>query len=426
MAIRLHREGDATQAKRIYKRVLRAQPSQPDALHYLGVLKHQEGESDAAVDLIRRAITASPDYIDAHNNLGNVLRDGGEYEQAEACYREVVSINPEYGNAYNNLGVVLRAQDRLDESADAYRRAIELKPNDADQHYNLGNTFRDAHQFEDAIVEYRRAIELDPDHIAGHKNLGIELYRLGKRDEAAEVYRHWLERSPDDPTARHMLAANTGESVPGRASDGFVQKLFDAFAGSFDQNLERLGYRAPELVGGAIAAQLGEAVRGMCVLDAGCGTGLCGPLLGPYAARLVGVDLSPRMVEMAKNRRVYDDLIVAELTAFMSGVVGEYDLIVSADTLVYFGDLRTVLAGGAGALRDGGLLVFTVEQVGEGEAVEGFRLNHHGRYSHTRGYVERTLMGAGLEVISVTVDVLRKESGQPVEGLVVTARKGAS
>ena len=37
------------------------------------------------------------------------------------------------------------------------------------------------------------------------------------------------------------------------------------------------------------------------ILDAGCGTGLCGPLLRPLAARLVGVDLSEKMVELARD-----------------------------------------------------------------------------------------------------------------------------
>ena len=39
-----------------------------------------------------------------------------------------------------------------------------------------------------------------------------------------------------------------------------------------------------------------DASRSLDVLDAGCGTGLCGPLVAPYARRLVGVDLSEAML----------------------------------------------------------------------------------------------------------------------------------
>ena len=49
-------------------------------------------------------------------------------------------------------------------------------------------------------------------------------------DAAAQVYRDWLERDPDNPTARHLLAATTGEEVPERAADDYVATYFDASA----------------------------------------------------------------------------------------------------------------------------------------------------------------------------------------------------
>ena len=85
-----------------------------------------------------------------------------------------------------------------------------------------------------------------------------------------------------------MLAASTGRDVPPRASDAFVVNTFDNFASSFEVKLESLSYRAPALVADTLA-DAGLAPDGrLVVLDAGCGTGLCGPLLRPYASRLVG------------------------------------------------------------------------------------------------------------------------------------------
>ena len=52
-----------------------------------------------------------------------------------------------------------------------------------------------------------------------------------------------------------------------------------------------------------------EPSKQLDVLDAGCGTGLCGPLLAPYARRLIGVDLSEGMLALAKEKHVYDALI---------------------------------------------------------------------------------------------------------------------
>src|SRR5262249_1777868 len=122
-----------------------------------------------------------------------------------------------------------------------------------------------------------------------------------------------------------------------------------------------LEYRAPEFVMAAVAAQIPSATGSLVVLDAGCGTGLCARALGPYARSLTGVDLSPAMLSHAARLEQYDELREEELTAHLQASRARYDLVVSADTLCYFGELKPVLGAAARALRPDGLIVFTVE-----------------------------------------------------------------
>src|SRR6202012_4484032 len=105
-----------------------------------------------------------------------------------------------------------------------------------------------------------------------------------------------------------------------------------------------LKYEAPQLLHAALQRP-GQLPResGLRILDLGCGTGLCGPLLRPWAARLVGVDLSPKMLSKAAARGVYDQLNCAELTQWLAEEAQPFDVIVCADVLCYFGDLAQAL-----------------------------------------------------------------------------------
>jgi predicted TPR repeat methyltransferase len=207
-----------------------------------------------------------------------------------------------------------------------------------------------------------------------------------------------------------------------------VESTFDNFAESFDAKLGKLAYRAPDLVACALASACPEPGANLVALDAGCGTGLCGPLIRPYVTRLTGVDLSGGMLAKARGRNAYDELVKSELTAYLLAHPAAFDLVISADTLVYFGSLRKVLDAAHGTLRSDGLLIFTVEAIGDETSQKtgngaGYRINPHGRYSHGSDYLRETLLSTGFAVLGVDPAVLRNEGGNPVTGFVVTARK---
>lgn len=379
-----HRTGRLSDAENGYRSVLRIRPNDPDALHFLGMLHFQRGQREEAIALVRRSLGA----------LGS---------------------NP---HAWNNLGNMLLASNRAQEAADAYEQATQHGPMIAETWYNRAVCLRRTRQYDLAIDCFAKTIELKPQNSPVYERLGMMLYNLGRFRDAAETYRKWLAYDPENPIARHMLSAMTGEDVPERAGDEYLRELFDTFASSFDQNLSELGYCAPEL----LASTAGEYVASdgkLEILDAGCGTGLCGPLLRSMARRLVGVDLSPGMIEKAQARRTYDELVVGELCAFMQQRPEAFDVVISADTLVYFGALEVVSASARRCMRQGGVLAFTVEQLAHGE--ERYRIQPHGRFAHREDYVRTVLGEAGFDRVELRSVVLRRERGEEVHGHLVVA-----
>lgn len=242
--------------------------------------------------------------------------------------------------------------------------------------------------------------------------------RLDRRADALITWRRMLALDPGHAEARHMVAVLAGE-VPEKANEAYVAALFDAFADSFDEKLVGwLDYRAPQHVAAAVRAALGEGKTAARAIDLGCGTGLLAPELRGLVKHLDGVDLSPKMVEKARARRLYDTLVVGEIVAELQKHPAGYDLVAAADVLSYFGDLRALFEAVRAALPDGGLFVATVEK-GVGAR---YQAGKTGRYQHGEAYLRKRAAEAGFAVLSFGEIELRKEENKPVLGYVFALR----
>lgn len=422
-----------------------------------GVSRHDE-----AIAAYRRALALDERMAPAHNNLGNALRDRGSLSEAATAYRRALELDARFfaaaanlahvlakqpelpradvlaahdhalalaeaanlrtadvANLHNARGNLLQAEARIEDAIAAYRRAVELDPAFAEAHLNLAQAHARTLDLEQSVEPFRKGIALRPDDLTAYKRLALVLRRLRRNDEAREVYQAWHERDPSDPIAAHMATVRGQELPPERATDDYVRREFDDFATRFDEVLATLEYQGPKLVAEAIERSTIASRRDLDVLDAGCGTGLCASFLRPRARTLVGVDLSRGMLEQARRRGTYDELVEAELTEMVESKTAAFDLIVAADVLIYFGEIERLARGFRRALRAGGALVVTAEACDDEE--RGWVLNDGGRYAHHVAYLRRVLEAAGFEVHEITEARIRFELGTPAMGWVVTA-----
>jgi predicted TPR repeat methyltransferase len=398
-----------------------------EAHNNLGYAYLKQNKPGDAVASLRRAIAIRQDYPEALRNLGDALANQGKFGESVVHYQKALSIRPAYAEAMVNLGVALTKAGRIDDAIALYRQAIAIRPNYPEAFFNLGVALFDQVKLDEAIACYRKAIALDPDYINAHRNLGFTLHRQGAFEESASCYRRVIAIEPDNQSALHMIAAMAG-SNPERASTRYVAGLFDEYAEKFDAHLvQELEYRSPGLIVSMIRDSPPATGGKWDVLDLGCGTGLAGAAIAPYARHLVGVDLSPRMLDKARERGVYTRLEAADLLEMTRGEAAEtYDAVTAADVFVYIGKLDALFAEVKRLLRAGGRFGFTLETLklpGDAEAGAGalqdYRLTPTGRYAHSSAYIERLAAQSGFKVDQFVSTILRLELGKPVNGWLV-------
>jgi predicted TPR repeat methyltransferase len=358
--------------------------------------------------------------------LATELAEAGNAIAAVSTLRSAIQESSSDWRLHNTLGDVLVDSGREEEAIGAFIRAFQLKPDLASACVKIGRAFFSRGLTDPALFWLRRAMEIDSSNEAGMVTLAVAEAQSGCRDRVASLLKAWVSADPGNPIRCHLAAAIMAEAVPIRASDEYVTTLFDSYADKFDESLAKLHYRGPQLVADALADLELHPDQQRDVLDLGCGTGMVGEVLRPFARRLVGVDLSPNMLRKSADRGLYNELCRSEIVSFMQSRPLEFDLIAGSDLLTYVGDLDEFGPAAAGALRPEGWLIVVLESFEALTSEKGYRLNRSGRYSHQLQYVKQCLLKAGFVVEAVSDLPMRNDLGRPLPSLTVAARKTSS
>jgi predicted TPR repeat methyltransferase len=402
------------EAVRAYDIALQSR-AEPEVLNHRGHALFVLERRDEAVRDIEHALRIAPNFAEAHYHRGMLLQHEKRYPDALECYRRAVQLNPGHAQGWIRLAFVLsRMKGSPHECIAALDRALRAKPDDADALSARGGLLTGLRLLNDALADYDRALELAPNDAKIHSDRGECLLLQKRPQDAALSFRRALALGGDKVALGYVLASLGEQAAPPSAPQDYVVNLFDWYAETFDNHLQgRLNYQTPELVCAQIARLRPEG--GIDILDLGCGTGLCGPLLKPLARRMVGVDLSPNMLAVARKREIYDELVCSDLAQFMAGKDGQYDLIICTDVFIYVGALEKVFESARQTLRPGGLFAFSLERSEDQDMV----LRPSRRYAHSLRYIGGLASAHGFETISVEPSVIRQEGGIDLDGFLV-------
>lgn len=483
----LHRAGRLSEAEVGYRECLG--DGETAARFPLAVLLLQQSRHDEALELLEVLAQASPNNPDIVVNWSLALRNCGRTEESLMAAQRGCALAPMQVAAWNALGLAALELKRFDEALSAFETGLGLAPGHAALQLHRAHCLRHLGRSQEALSLYGQLLGDDPKLLEGWRGhartqaaLGhgedalrscefalhlapddrevafehaVALLRAGRADPAAQYFAAFVDGAPDDAQAwlwlgrarlaqgdltaardafeqahakdpldaviAHFRAAATG-GLPEAVESDYIRRLFDDFAGRFEHTLvDRLAYAIPARLADLLRRHRADVADS--VLDLGCGTGLMALELNKPGRVFDGVDLSTRMLELARAKGVYRDLHAMELGEFLSGAEREWDLIVAADVFVYVPDVREVFTEVMRCLHPGGWFAFSIE-VSAGDDTE--LLPSTGRYRHSPDRVRAALDAAGFVDTVGEAGVLRLESGQPVIGELILARRAPS
>ena len=381
------------------------------------------GRVEEAIPLLRALLRLDPRNVEALTALGTIYFETGQFERAQYLLGEAVRVMPDYADGWRLRGAALMQLSRHPGALTCFDQLLSLSPNHIEGLVNRATILFEMKRFEEALLGFDRVLALAPENAIAWNNRGNVLVAMRRLNEAVHCYDHALAIRPGLPTAeRNRFWVLLELRNVSRMADFAVRETFDEVASRFDKLMvDGLGY-----IGHLHVRKLAERVlppdtRALRILDLGCGTGLVGEAFKDLASggRLDGIDLSPKMIEVARSRGIYDELVLGDLEKVLLAGGRCYDLIVSADTMVYLGDLFPTFCGVFKHLEPGGLYIFACEAK-PGEGWEQIPAN---RFRHSERYIRNEAPRAELDVVDLMDCTIRSEAGEPVPGFAVALQK---
>lgn len=491
---------DHEKAKQHLHQALRLDPHHAESYNNLGRLFYKENLLSDAIPFFEKALRINPDYWEAHYNLAHSLTKKNQASQAMVHYQEALRLKPDHAFAHYNLGLLLFEMQSYEPAETHLKQAIELGLKEPMALYYLAHSLLALGKVEQAKQWFEEVIKAIPiqSEIHGemqretqretpektqnetpksnvnnkaenkqqetnqfleilaqsHHNLAVLNLRTNQKSQALNHFEQTLALNPNNETAQHMIEALKGiqSNNKTKAPNAYISELFDQYADYYDEHLKLdLKYAVPGRLRNAVGRCLGKELKPGRVLDLGCGTGLCGIYFRDLALTLIGIDLSPKMVEKAKSLGAYDEVVCGDFNEYLLSethtiLLSQFDLILAADVLVYLGDLKESFQNIAKALNNNGLFAFTIELdetsdfssiksinsinklntqefIDKTKSLPHYFLQLTGRYTHTVSYIHELASENHLSIEVEDSIVLRKNQDKEILGILFVLRK---
>ncbi len=387
-----------------------------------GLMAEKSGNIPAAFDALRRCVALDPNWSPGELQLALLYARRGMYDKAIMHAERLAKREPNNALVLGHLVDFAHATGNLELAVRELRRGLEYLPKDVQMRTLLASDLQVQGQRAEALRLWDELIADDPKNEQALLGRVTTLIEAGKASAATRDTTTLLELSPGNTIYAYYSAIAHGVT-PEHQPPELNRAMFDDMAATYDQHVVRgLRYQLPKIVAEKIIQRF--PTKSLSVLDLGCGTGLLGVCLGRLDGFLIGVDISHAMIAQAGSHGLYDRFhTVNILDAVRETPDNQYEVITALDVFIYTGDLKATIPNAHRILMPAGDLYFSCEVAPEDGP--DLVLQPNGRYAHKRSHVQALCKQVGFEQVEIEELVLRHEGGEPVNGILVTARKAA-
>ena len=434
-----------------YKEALHADPGFTLAHLNLGMLFFKNQEVAPAITQFNNVLAIDERNISAMFYLGLINLADENLEKAAKFFQEVLAVNSEHVESLVNLGVIALKQNKPQVAIDYFTKALALDENNLEARNNLAATFVHNDRYENALKYYENLLKEDPENVEylyntgvaqmglGHIEIAVRMFmqvleiqgehfgalsnlaaikmRNNDKPSAIKLLQRALKVEPNNKTTQFMLQALMQKQEQVATCTDYARDLFNHYAMYYEKHMqETLQYKLPEKLWEILNMLKLESFDK--VLDLGCGTGLCGDVLKSFTDYLVGVDIADKMLSVAKSKGIYKKLIAADIFEFLGESAEQYDLIIAADVLPYFGSLDSLFASIQSRLSDNGIFIFSTEISAE----EQWQVQESIRFSHSPHYISKLCDANNLILEYKEQTIARQQDAQGLEEIIYVCK----
>ncbi len=173
---------------------------------YKGIRHVKAGRLKLAEESYKKVLKKDKNNIDALRLLGLLAFKTKDYEVAERLFLRVLQLDPSFSLAWDNLAKLYRIQNKLLKSIPAFENLIKLDSKNFEALVSLGTVYIKLSKYHEGIKLYEESLKIKPENPRVYLSLGHALKTIGEREKSEGAYQNAIKYFPLSGEAYWSLA----------------------------------------------------------------------------------------------------------------------------------------------------------------------------------------------------------------------------